>query len=75
MTCPALIVQGERDALGSRAEIDSYGLSDAITIAYVGDGDHDFGPRGRSGFTKSGNIRAAADAAAAFAAQIAAARS
>ena len=33
-----------------------------------GDGDHDFGPRGASGFTRKGNLAAAADAVAAFAA-------
>ncbi|MEQ1652861.1 MAG: hypothetical protein ABL897_10255 [Hyphomicrobium sp.] len=32
----------------------------------MGDGDHEFGPRGSSGFTRKGNLGAAADAVAAF---------
>ena len=36
-------------------------------FAWAGDGDHDLGPRGGSGFTRAGNLAAAADAIAAFA--------
>ena len=32
----------------------------------MSDGDHDFGPRGNSGFTRKGNLATAADAVAAF---------
>ena len=64
---PTLIVQGERDPFGSRADIASYGLSEAITIHWASDGDHDLGPRGASGFTRKGNLAGAADAIAAFA--------
>lgn len=66
MTCPALIVQGERDPFGGRAEVETYRLSDAISLAWIGDGDHDLGPRGASGFTRKGNLAAAAGAIAAF---------
>jgi hypothetical protein len=66
LTCPALIVQGERDPFGTREQVEGYTLSKAIEIAWIGDGDHDFGPRGSSGFTRKGNLAAAADAAAAF---------
>jgi uncharacterized protein len=67
LACPALIVQGERDPFGSRAEVEALRLSSAIRFHWVGDGDHDLGPRGRSGYTRAGNLAAAADAVAAFA--------
>jgi hypothetical protein len=71
LACPTLIVQGERDPFGGRAEVETYGLSPAIRIHWVGDGDHDLGPRGGSGFTRKGNLAAAADAVAAFAKAVA----
>ena len=67
LACPALIVQGERDPFGGRSEVETYRLSPAIRFHWVGDGDHDLGPRGASGFTRKGNLTAAADAIAAFA--------
>lgn len=66
LACPALIVQGERDPFGGRGEVEGYQLSPAIRIAWIGDGDHDFGPRGASGFTRKGNLAAAAEAVAGF---------
>ena len=48
-------------------------LSAAIRFHWAGDGDHDLGPRGNSGFTRKGNLAAAADAIAAFAAELVAA--
>ena len=74
LQCPALIVQGERDPFGNRADVEALALSKKITFAWIGDGDHDFGPRGRSGFTRKGNLAVAADAVAAFAARLAPAR-
>jgi uncharacterized protein len=68
LACPALMVQGERDPFGGRNEVEAYRLSPAIRFHWVGDGDHDLGPRGASGFTRKGNLTAAADAIAAFAA-------
>lgn len=67
LSCPTLIVQGERDPFGNRDEVEGYALSAAIRIHWVGDGDHDLGPRGGSGHTRKGNLAAAADAVAAFA--------
>ncbi|HRD75472.1 MAG TPA: alpha/beta fold hydrolase [Hyphomicrobiaceae bacterium] len=67
LTVPTLIVQGERDPFGTRAEIAAYELSPAITFHWASDGDHDLGPRGGSGFTRKGNLAAAADAITAFA--------
>jgi predicted alpha/beta-hydrolase family hydrolase len=66
LRCPALIVQGERDPFGSREEASAYPLAKSIALEWIGDGDHDLGPRGGSGFTRKGNLAAAADAVAAF---------
>lgn len=66
LACPTLIVQGERDPFGSKGEVTSYKLSPAIRFAWASDGDHDLGPRGGSGFTRSGNLANAADAIDAF---------
>ena len=68
LQCPALIIQGDRDPFGSRSEVEAMPLSPAIRVHWAGDGDHDLGPRGNSGFTRKGNLAAAADAIAAFAA-------
>lgn len=70
LRCPTLIVQGERDPFGSKAEVASYELSPAIKIVWANDGDHDLGPRGGSGFTRAGNLALAADAVDAFAKSI-----
>ncbi len=66
MTCPTLIVQGERDPFGHRTEVEALQLPPAIAFHWIGDGDHDFGPRGASGYTRKGNLAEAADAVAAF---------
>jgi hypothetical protein len=71
LACPTLIVQGERDPFGSRSEVEAMTLSPAIRFHWAGDGDHDLGPRGGSGFTRKGNLAAAADAVAMFAAELA----
>ena len=49
---PALIVQGERDAFGTRDEISRYPLSKKIRILFLPDGDHSFKPRASSGRTE-----------------------
>jgi hypothetical protein len=67
LTCPTLVVQGERDPFGPRGEVEAMQLSPVIRYHWAGDGDHDLGPRGGSGFTRKGNLAAAADAVAAFA--------
>ncbi len=72
MTCPALIVQGERDPFGTRDEVAGYALAPGIAVAWIDDGDHDFGPRGNSGFTRKSNLAAAADAVTSFAAKVSA---
>lgn len=67
LQCPALIVQGERDPFGTREDVAQYDLSSAIELSWIGDGDHDFAPRGGSGFTRKGNIERAAEAIVHFA--------
>ena len=52
LATPALIVQGERDALGGRAEVAGYALSPSICLAWRADGDHSFKPRRASGHTE-----------------------
>jgi len=66
LRCPCLIVQGERDPFGSRAEVEALRLPRGIHFCWIGNGDHDLGPRGGSGFTRSGNLAAAADAVTTF---------
>ena len=59
LATPTLIVQGTRDALGSRDEIETYELSPAIRIEYLEDGDHSFRPRASSGRTERQNLEQA----------------
>jgi predicted alpha/beta-hydrolase family hydrolase len=63
---PTLIVQGTRDALGSREEVAGYDLSPAIRIAWMEDGDHSFKPRAASGRTERQNLEAAVAAVLGF---------
>lgn len=67
LQCSTLIVQGTRDPLGSREEVATYPLSDAIRLHWLEDGDHSFKPRVRSGFTLDEHMRAAIDTVARFA--------
>ncbi len=64
---PALILQGTRDALGHREEIEGYKLSRKIGLHWLEDGDHDLKPRKASGRTHAQNLEEAIAAAAAFA--------
>jgi len=63
---PTLVLQGERDALGSRTEVESYPLSASIRLQWLPDGDHSLRPRKASGFTQEQHLEHAADAIAAF---------
>lgn len=64
--CPTLILQGTRDLLGSRSEVEGYGLDLRIRVSWLEDGDHDLKPTKKSGFTLADHLQAAADAAASF---------
>ena len=63
---PALIVQGERDAFGTREEIARYSLSKNIRILFLEDGDHSFKPRASSGRTEKDNLSEAIALVTAF---------
>ena len=56
---PTLILQGERDAFGSREEVTGYKLSKAVKVLWIEDGDHSFKPRKASGQTEQQNWEAA----------------
>jgi len=63
---PTLIVQGTRDALGSREEVAGYALSPAITLRWIEDGDHSLKPRKASGLGYDDAMAQAIQAAADF---------
>ncbi len=70
LVTPALIVQGERDPFGTRAEVEALAdagqLAPTISYHWAIDGDHDLGPRGGRGVTRKQNLAACADAVAEF---------
>ncbi len=47
---PTLIIQGERDTLGNKREINTYDLPDNCQVNFLIDGDHSFKPRVKSGY-------------------------
>jgi predicted alpha/beta-hydrolase family hydrolase len=53
---PVLILQGERDSMGSRQEIMEYKLSECVQLDYLPDGDHSFKPRKVSGHSLQNNL-------------------
>ncbi|OAN14024.1 alpha/beta hydrolase [Photobacterium jeanii] len=55
MQTPTLILQGERDTFGTRAEVEAWQYSEAVQTAFLPDGDHSFKPRKASGFTEQQN--------------------
>ena len=64
---PCLICQGERDPFGKQEEVATYSLSVKIKLCWVGDGDHNFKPRKKSGRTEAQNIELAITSVAWFA--------
>lgn len=59
LTTPALILQGERDAFGTREDVAGYTLSPSIRLVWIEAGDHSFKPPARSGLTEAGNLETA----------------
>ncbi|WP_260680341.1 alpha/beta family hydrolase [Thalassotalea sp. PS06] len=51
-----LILQGDRDALGSQEEVNSYELGKSVEVKFYVDGDHDLKPRVKSGYTHQQHI-------------------
>ncbi|NYF11367.1 hypothetical protein HDC94_002523 [Leifsonia sp. AK011] len=67
LTVPTLIIQGTRDEFGSPDEVAGYGLSPAIAVHWLGDGDHSLRPRKTiSGRTYAQNLEEGAEAVAEF---------
>ncbi|MGH1469859.1 MAG: alpha/beta family hydrolase [Cellvibrionaceae bacterium] len=58
-TC--LVVQGTRDKLGNKAEVESYDLGGKVDVMWLEDGDHDFKPRKKSGFSHEEHLLTAVD--------------
>ncbi|WP_218642687.1 alpha/beta family hydrolase [Colwellia sp. UCD-KL20] len=58
---PILILQGDRDALGNKEEIENYALSDLCEVVYFVDGDHDLKPRVKSGYTHQQHLKTAVE--------------
>lgn len=54
---PNLFVQGERDPMGKRSEVEGYGLPEQIKLSWMHDGDHDLKPRVKSGKTHQDNLQ------------------
>jgi predicted alpha/beta-hydrolase family hydrolase len=66
LTTQTLIVQGSRDPFGTRDEIAGYGLSPAIRVHFIEDGDHSFAPRKKSGRSEDDAIEEAVEVMAEF---------
>jgi hypothetical protein len=66
LTTPALILQGTRDTFGVPDEVAGYGLSPAIRVEWIPEGDHSFKPPARSGRTEAENVAQAIASAADF---------
>ena len=66
LTQPTLVVQGERDSFGRRAEVETYGLSSAVQLHWIPDGDHSFKPTKRFGLSEQANLQQAIAAADQF---------
>ena len=66
LSTPALIVQGTRDAFGTREDVAGYRLSPAIRVVWLEDGDHSWKPRASSGRTEAQNMAEALTAIRTF---------
>ena len=59
---PTLIFQGTRDEFGTKDEVATYGLSPAIEVVWLEDGDHDLKPRKAiSGFSTVDHLKTVAE--------------
>ena len=65
---PTLICQGTRDEFGTRDEVNGYDLSDAISLFWLEDSDHDLKPRKKiSGHSVADHLTTMAGTAMAWA--------
>jgi predicted alpha/beta-hydrolase family hydrolase len=63
---PTLIAQGERDALGTREEAESYELSAAIRLHWIPTANHDLKPLKSAGVSHAQCLQACARSIAQF---------
>jgi len=63
---PVLIIQGERDKLGSYSDVAGYQLPSTIEWLWLNDGDHDLKPRVKSGYNHQQHLEQAINALAQF---------
>jgi len=63
---PVLIIQGERDKLGSHSDVTGYQLPSTIDWLWLNDGDHDLKPRVKSGYNHQEHLEQAIDKLALF---------
>lgn len=56
----SLIIQGQRDSMGTQEEVLNYELSKKIKVHFLEDGDHSLKPRKKSGFTLEQHLENAA---------------
>lgn len=63
---PTLILQGERDTLGNKGEIENYDISPLCDVFYLEDGDHSLKPRVKSGHTHTQHLKTAVERLARF---------
>jgi predicted alpha/beta-hydrolase family hydrolase len=70
LTEPLLIVQGTRDTMGTKEEVQGYieekRVSSAVQLSWLEDGNHDLKPRRVSGFSHQEHIDSAIDQVAEF---------
>jgi predicted alpha/beta-hydrolase family hydrolase len=66
LTTPTLIVQGERDALGTRAEVAGYALAPCLEVQWIATADHDLKPLKSSGLSQTQALVETAASVAAF---------
>ncbi|MBU2893973.1 hypothetical protein KO495_11660 [Colwellia sp. D2M02] len=63
---PVLIIQGDRDTLGSQSEVISYNLPEHCQSVFLADGDHSLKPRVKSGFSYQHHLQTAVDTLVTF---------
>ena len=56
---PLLVLQGERDPFGKKAEFPNTWLPSGATLTWIPDGEHSFKPTKKSGHTWDGNLNLA----------------
>lgn len=63
---PILIIQGERDTLGSKLDVAEYQIANLCRTVFLADGDHSLKPRVKSGFTHQQHRESAIQAIVTF---------